>query len=66
MGLGIKEPRGSRNTLVPGTSVLVEDCSHGDTTTKHAAGNNSDLTLVPQPSSSPNDPLVCAMPYTLA
>ena len=58
MGLGIKEPTGSRSILVPGTSVLFEQPTHDTGTTKHAAGENSDLILVPQPSNSPNDPLV--------
>lgn len=62
MGLGIKEPQRSRGGLVPGTSVLIEtsDGNNG-VTTKHGAGNYSDLILVPQPSDSPNDPLVCSL-----
>lgn len=62
MGLGIKEPTGSRGALVPGTSVLFEQSTHDTGTTKHAAGDNSDLILVPQPSNSPNDPLVSRLP----
>ena len=62
MGLGIKEPAGSRSTKVPGTSVLFEHPTHDTGTTKHASGDDSDLILVPQPSNSPNDPLVCSPP----
>ncbi len=59
MGFGIKEPAGSRSALVPGTSILFEHSANDNSPTKHAAGGNSDLILVPQPSDSPNDPLVC-------
>ncbi len=58
MGFGIKEPRGSQNALVPGTSLLFDHSKHNTATTKHASGHNAELLLVPQPSDSPNDPLV--------
>lgn len=61
MGLGIKEPAKSRSRLVPGTSVLFEPSSTGTAAVKHASGKDADLILVPQPSSSPNDPLVGAL-----
>ena len=57
MGLGIKEPKGTQTAHVPGTSVLFEHSGQGSATTKHAQ-DNSGLILVPQPSDSPNDPLV--------
>ncbi len=66
MGLGIKEPRGSQHAVVPGTSVLFDHYTHKTTTTKHASGHNSDLLLVPQPSDSPNDPLVRTMALRLS
>ena len=58
MRLGIKEPKASPNAHVPGTSVLFENSTGNHAATKHAAGKESDLILVPQPSNSPNDPLV--------
>ena len=62
MGLGIKEPARTNGEHVPGTAVLYDalgdgaghDVLPGDV--KHA--RNSNLILVPQPSESPNDPLV--------
>ena len=45
---------------VPGTVLLNETAAHSEAFTsnlKHAAGNNADLILTPQPSEDPNDPL---------
>jgi hypothetical protein len=63
MGFGVKEPKTVFGEHVPGTSLLV-DIGNGNveladhSTLKHAPGKNSDIILVPQPSDSPNDPLV--------
>ena len=63
MGFGVKEPKIVSGEHVPGTSLLVdiggghvELADHSNL--KHARGKNSDIILVPQPSDSPNDPLV--------
>lgn len=64
MGLGVLED--SRLEHVPGTALLIDVFSStgpgnrefedvGDL--RHAKGRDSDVVLVPQPSSSPNDPL---------
>jgi hypothetical protein len=63
MGFGVKEPKIVSCEHVPGTSLLV-DIGGGnveladDSNLKHARGKNSDIILVPQPSGSPNDPLL--------
>ena len=61
MGLGIYEPGPPRH--VPGTATLYEDQSSGEAPSKKShlkrgTGKDSQLLLVPQPSNSPNDPLV--------
>lgn len=64
MGFGIYEPDPSRH--VPGTSTLYSKSgpgTQGDVPArtshlKHGSGKDRDLLLVPQPSNSPNDPLV--------
>ena len=72
MGLGIIEPKSGKH--VPGTSLLFDHAatplpSGDDAVTaaptsefhknlKHDVGKQSDVLLVPQPSQSPNDPLV--------
>lgn len=72
MGLGIREPSGTGH--VPGTVKLyesgliapggpIEENGEGETargTKKHAAEG---VVLVPQPSDSPNDPLVSGTTY---
>ena len=58
MGLGIKEPAGSRGPLVPGTSLLFDISTGIASAPKHGSEKEADLILVPQPSDSPNDPLV--------
>ena len=62
MGLGIIEPKTEGGEHVPGTAVLYEGhrtVEHGGPSAlKHASGRNADVVLVPQPSNSPNDPLV--------
>ena len=65
MRLGIKEPKASPNVHVPGTSVLFENSTGSRAAPKHAPGRESDLILVPQPSDSPNDPLVYLMTLAL-
>ena len=62
MGLGIKEPILADGAHTPGTSILFERPDHDARGVKHAAGKNSGLILVPQPSKSPNDPLVRIRP----
>lgn len=68
MGYGIIEPRHSGH--VPGTVRLFEDNSSsvvaipvGSRRLKRGKGKQSDIVLVPQPSDSPNDPLV-RKPFT--
>ena len=60
MGLGIIEPAGGRH--VPGTSQLFDSTDGSDAAAnahlKHGSGKDTTLVLVPQPSASPNDPLV--------
>lgn len=58
MGLGIREPAGLENSFVPGTSLLFDLNHEIAANPKHASGKEADLILVPQPSSSPRDPLV--------
>jgi len=63
MGFGVKEPKTVSGEHIPGTSLLV-DIGNGNveladhSALKHALGKSSDIILVPQPSDSPNDPLV--------
>jgi hypothetical protein len=52
MGLWIVEPK-PLGVHVPGTSVLFDDQSHPS-----EAAKQQEIVLVPQPSSSPRDPLV--------
>lgn len=68
MGLGILEPRSAKH--VQGTSKLFDDqivplrgsalriTSPSNSHLKHGVGRDADILLVPQPSGSPNDPLV--------
>lgn len=60
MGLGIIEPKGGRH--VPGTVQLFDNNNPADVAgnahLKHGNGADSELLFVPQPSKSPNDPLV--------
>jgi hypothetical protein len=62
MGLGIYEPKPARH--VPGTAKLYDEQKSAEAPghrvhLKHGTGKDSELLLVPQPSNSPNDPLVC-------
>ncbi|KAL9108567.1 MAG: hypothetical protein Q9227_006653 [Pyrenula ochraceoflavens] len=65
MGFGIKEPKKLLGDHVPGTAILYDNAANVANferpvlpqTAKHAAGRNSNVVLVPQPSDSPNDPL---------
>jgi hypothetical protein len=63
MGFGVKEAATTSGDHVPGTALIYD--GNGDnvelaiqSNLKHARGKNSDIILVPQPSDSPNDPLV--------
>jgi len=67
MGLGIREPSGSSH--VPGTVTLYESGPAGSEAALEESGEfpfarkskkrgDGEITLVPQPSDSPNDPLV--------
>jgi len=67
MGLGIREPSG--NSHVPGTVKLYESGLPGSEAALELNGElpfarrskksrDGEITLVPQPSDSPNDPLV--------
>lgn len=62
MGLGIVEPKRATDSHVPGTSYLYEDSTGSQGTVpvgaKHDSGSDAPVILVPQPSDSPNDPLV--------
>jgi len=72
MPVGIVEPKSGRH--VPATARLFDDSivpadgtapTHGHL--KHGSGSEADVLLVPQPSNSPNDPLVsCAAPSSPA
>ena len=70
MGLGIREPSGTELGHVPGTVKIFEDDAVAPGEAIEEIGrvplglqnqkhNNSGVVLVPQPSDSPNDPLVC-------
>ncbi len=56
MGLGVLEPN---TTLehVPGTSLLQDVIPTETSHLKKGTGGDNDVVLIPQPSSSPNDPL---------
>jgi hypothetical protein len=63
MGFGVKEAKTSSGEHVPGTALIYDQ--NGDNVElalqanlKHGQGKQSDIILVPQPSDSPNDPLV--------
>lgn len=63
MGFGVKEPQTASGEHVPGTALIYG--GNGDNVElavqanlKRAPGKNFDIILVPQPSDSPNDPLV--------
>lgn len=76
MGLGIREPRSAKH--VQGTSKLFDDQivplrgnalrmpPPGNSNLKHGVGRDADILLVPQPSDSPNDPLVAQPSPALA
>lgn len=64
MGVGIYELKPARQ--VPGTATLYEDQGTEEAPSrtshlKHGTGKDSQLLLVPQPSNSPNDPLVSSI-----
>lgn len=67
MGLWIYEPKPSRH--VPGTAKLYDEQPTSESPPldgrglKHVTGKESNMLLVPQPSNSPNDPLVRFLPY---
>lgn len=67
MGLWIYEPKPARH--VPGTAKLydeqvTEESPSRTRELKHGTGKESNMLLVPQPSNSPNDPLVqCSLPH---
>ena len=70
MGFGIREPKRKDGGHVPGTSILYEEDTPVEQAIpsgpKHADGGKSEVILVPQPSDSPNDPLVglsCIMDF---
>lgn len=61
MGVWIYEPKPSRH--VPGTAKLYDEQTTEESPARgrglrHATGKESNMLLVPQPSNSPNDPLV--------
>lgn len=56
MGFGVLEPHTSLEH-VPGTAQLQDILEHETSHLKKGSGHNADIVLVPQPSSSPNDPL---------
>lgn len=61
MRLGIIEPTRPPEFLsefVPGTSALFDEALKDGTIKQHSRGKEASLILVPQPSSSANDPLV--------
>jgi hypothetical protein len=63
MGFGVKEPKAVAGEHVPGTALIYGGTGDNaefalQSNLKHARGKNSDIILVPQPSDSPNDPLV--------
>jgi hypothetical protein len=64
MGLGVLEPRSVEGHHVPGTVLLDTHDMNAEAELqlqasglKKATGKNSELVLVPQPSTDPNDPL---------
>ena len=63
MGFGIVEPKVTAREHVPGTATLFDGSlddahPHAPRSLKYGRGRSSDVVLVPQPSDSPNDPLV--------
>lgn len=69
MGFGIKESKATQGNHVPGTATLLDMVVSSDTeqqesspsSVKRITKKNGDvIILVPQPSNSPNDPLVSA------
>lgn len=63
MGFGVLEAKTASGEHVPGTSTIYNDEVDGEELViqshlKHGWGNDKDVILVPQPSDSPNDPLV--------
>jgi hypothetical protein len=65
MGFGVKEPKTTTGEHVPGTALIYgndADAENVELTNrdilKRGTGANSKVILVPQPSNSPNDPLV--------
>jgi hypothetical protein len=68
MGFGVREPTSGEH--VPGTSLLygaeTDSENHlNQIRLKHSKGKDSNVILVPQPSDSPNDPLVSDQNLTL-
>lgn len=68
MGFGVKEPKTHIGEHVPGTSLIYEQDGGGGienatrANLKRGRGKrDADVILVPQPSESPNDPLVSEM-----
>ncbi len=68
MGLGVLEDRVLEH--VPGTTYVFDDERRSAEETARDAHSKRDKTgqiiLVPQPSDSPNDPLVCRPPLPVA
>lgn len=66
MGFGVLEPKVTIGEHVPGTALIYDDGRGTEeeiavqAALKRDGGKNSDVILVPQPSDSPNDPLVRA------
>ncbi len=63
MGFGVLEAKTASGEHVPGTSTIYNDEADGEELViqshlKHGRGSDKDVILVPQPSDSPNDPLV--------
>ncbi len=63
MGFGVKEPKTHVREHVPGTTTIYGDERENveivpQANLKRGHGSNSKVILVPQPSDSPNDPLV--------
>jgi hypothetical protein len=66
MGFGIVEPKTAAGDHIPGTATLFDYTPASGTngllhTVKHGKGRSADIVLVPQPSDSPNDPLVSGL-----
>ena len=56
MGFGVLEHTGSLEH-VPGTALLQDAIPSETAHLKKGKGDDADVVLIPQPSSSPNDPL---------